>query len=395
MATELDAAFDALVDSLTATADHLRQHPSFADPANQPLAYRFLMRMLLARIEGHLLFDPRQPYFHVLDHRLREGGDNSDQRYAIAKLDGTEAYRIWGTVRSERRVDVQIYANLPTDGQGRMAGFLDFEDLITNDDGSFEVIMSKTRRAEDQNWLELPDDATQVIVRQIYSAWSDGPRGDMHIDRLGGEGSVAELVNADSLAAGFRTAASELSRRAELWPRFVRGYVDNGGWNTMSPPIDPGRLGGVPGRWMCHAVWDLADDEALIVRTWPASGNYQGIQLTDMWFSSLEYANRQTSLSGDQAELSADGSYWFVVSATDPGVANWLDTMGLQQGVILLRFDGTGGVPLPEAHHPTAQKVRVADIASFLPDDTTRVTSSERGAALAARRRHVQIRYDC
>jgi hypothetical protein len=163
--------------------------------------------------------------------------------------------------------------------------------------------------------------------------------------------------------------------------------------NHISVPFDPGSKGGVPGRWMCHGTFDLADDDALIIRTWPASGNYQGIQLADLWFSSLEYANRQTSLTADQSHLSADGSYYFVLSAQDPGIANWLDTTGRRRGVILFRFDGTTEATFDERRYPNATKVRFDQVLSYLPSDTPRVAPAQRRDAIAARRRHVQTRF--
>jgi hypothetical protein len=42
---------------------------------------------------------------------------------------------------------------------------------------------------------------------------------------------------------------------------------------------------------------------------------------------------------------------------------------------------------------PTATKVAVADLAEHLPVDATRVGPEERRDALAARRRHVQVRF--
>ena len=118
----------------------------------------------------------------------------------------------------------------------------------------------------------------------------------------------------------------------------------------------------------------------------------QGIQLADLWFSSLEYANRQTSLTGDQAVLAADGSYWFVVSAEDPGYANWLDTTGRRRGVILLRFDGMNGRPFDPAKTPVARKVRLSELAEVLTEGMPRITPEERSAAIALRRRHLQAR---
>jgi hypothetical protein len=163
--------------------------------------------------------------------------------------------------------------------------------------------------------------------------------------------------------------------------------------NRLSVPFDPASKGGVSGRWMCHGTWELDDDEALVVRTWPASGNYQGIQLADLWFSSLEYANRQTSLTGDQARLSPDGSYHFVIAARDPAVANWLDTTGRRRGVILLRFDGTTEAVFDPEHYPTATKVSLHELSSQLPAVTAMVSPEQRRAEIATRRRHVQRRF--
>ena len=51
-----------------------------------------------------------------------------------------------------------------------------------------------------------------------------------------------------------------------------------------------------------------------------ALGNY--------WWETIDYANHQSSLNGFQAVLDDDGVFRAVVSARDPGVANWLDTAG-------------------------------------------------------------------
>jgi hypothetical protein len=171
------------------------------------------------------------------------------------------------------------------------------------------------------------------------------------------------------------------------------GYIDRLGPNRLSPPFDPGTLGGVPGRWMASGSFDLRPDEALIVTTWPAGGNYQSVQLADLWFSSLEYANRQTSLTADQAHRDDDGAYRFVVSAADPGVPNWLDTMGRRRGAILLRYDGTRCVQFDPREHPTAAVVPVAEIRRHLPATTPTTGPEDRRTALAQRRRHVQRRF--
>jgi hypothetical protein len=351
--------------------------------------------MLIARLEEHVVFDPRQPTFRVIDPRTREGGDNADQRYLSTRLVGGEAYRIWGRVGSARRVEVQIYAGAPfvLGSGGRMASYLTFEQLDVDVDGNFEVIASASPRPG--NWLENPPDATAMLVRQVFGEWGDADPGEVHIDRIGHEGDLLDVVGPAAMAARLRAAADELVERVTLWPEFVRRlYVEAAPANTVSALMDPGRLGGVPDRWMAHGTWELEPDDALVITTWPAPGNYQGIQLCDLWFSSLEYGSRQSSLTGDQAHADADGAYRFVVCGVDPGVENWLDTTGLPRGVFLLRFDGTGGAAIPDAQQPRAVRVRLADLAAALPAGTAPYTPAQRAAQLAARRRHVQRRFN-
>ena len=240
--------------------------------------------------------------FSVLDPRIREGGDNPDQRYLIATLRvarPTASGERWDRLE---RLDFQVYAGnpyLPGDG-GRSASHLDFEDVRLDADGGFEVFAAPTPTGP--NWLENPPDGSRILVRQIYSEWADAAPGEVHIDRLGHEGDAKPAPTGADMAGRLRRAAANLVPHVRIWPEMVRvGYVERLGANRLSPPFDPGTLGGVPGRWMASGSFDLEPDDALIVTTWPAGGDYQGIQLADLWFSPLEYANRQTSLTGDQS----------------------------------------------------------------------------------------------
>jgi hypothetical protein len=74
----------------------------------------------------------------------------------------------------------------------------------------------------------------------------------------------------------------------------------------------------------------------------------------------LEYRNRQSSLNQKQITLEADGSYRLVVAHADPGVPNWLDTEGHDQGSIFWRF------LLPETN-PAAIDCTVVPLASLRP----------------------------
>jgi hypothetical protein len=109
-----------------------------------------------------------------------------------------------------------------------------------------------------------------------------------------------------------------------------------------------------------------------------------------MWFSSLEYANQVSSLTTLQSRASQNGAYHYVVSAEDPGHANWLDTGGIERGVFLLRYDGVQGA-IPKDKYPSAELVDLASLAKRIPG-FAKVSEAERDRTRSARRHHLQLR---
>jgi len=99
-----------------------------------------------------------------------------------------------------------------------------------------------------------------------------------------------------------------------------------------------------------------------------------------------------SSLTTRQSVKSDDGAYYTVVSREDPGHANWLDTGGLSRGVFLLRYDGVMG-DIPATQNPSAELVDVAALEERIPG-FERVTEAERAEVRAARRKHVQLRFN-
>lgn len=387
----LDAALNDFVTAIGETAAVVQSDPAYADARERAAGAIYWAQMLLSRIEADLIQEPDFPFFRVVDFRIREGADNPDQRYLFSPIRGKGAYRIWGRKQGERRVEVQVYSGLPwTPSGGRIVSALTDENLDVDEDGYFEIFLGGKPR--DRNYLPSAPDADMVMVRQIHSDWSESV-GEVHIDRVGFEGRLKPGLSEEEMAQRLRRASMRLREVVPLWPEFGRERYAQAEPNTLTPPWDPSAGGGVIARWMSLGDFELEEGEALVLTTWPAPGNYQGVQLTDLWTSSLEYANRQTSLTGDQAQVSSDGAYRFVISHEDPGVANWLDTTGLRRGYILLRYDGTGGRSIPPEHWPRLEKVRLDQVLNTLPADTPTFSSEERKRAIENRRRHIQKRF--
>ena len=108
----------------------------------------------------------------------------------------------------------------------------------------------------------------------------------------------------------------------------------------------------------------------------------------DVWYQSLDWVNRQSSLNGQQAVVDDDGVFRAVVSHRDPGIANWLDTTGATQGCITYRWNQATNFPVP-----TLELVPFDEVTDHLPADTSRVTSEERSDLLRRRRRGALRRF--
>ncbi len=61
--------------------------------------------------------------------------------------------------------------------------------------------------------------------------------------------------------------------------------------------------------------------------------------LSNIWGgTTLNIVDRTGSLNKVQSVPNDDGSYTYVISPVDPGVANWIDSDGLREGVLTLRM---------------------------------------------------------
>lgn len=390
----------ALADYAKAVADATQtvtQLPAWQGDIDQAGGAAYFAHQLLKNIEDKILQEPDFPLFRILDLRIRDGGDSADQRYLMAEIRGGTAYRVWGNRGKHRRLDFQIFAGEPWSPKGgSVASTLASDDLEVQADGSFEILLSPERPAQHTgNWLKNPAAGTTVIVRQIFGDWKTELPGEVHIDRVGAEGALKPPVDRAEMARRLSAAAEALRLNAKVWPTFAdRLYFAGKPDNTISAPSDPSRLGGLTGRWMASGNYHLKDDEALVLKLWPSvPANYISVQLVDRWMSSLEYANRQSMLNLDQARRASDGAYYFVISGRDPGVPNWLDTVGTERGAILIRYDGMQGRQIPASEFPRVQKMSLAELAKVLPSDTPKVSAEERAADIAERRRHVQRRF--
>jgi hypothetical protein len=182
-------------------------------------------------------------------------------------------------------------------------------------------------------------------------------------------------------------AAAWVEASAPFWSDYMEGARAGMAHNAFGPPTTP--PGGAPNIAYGGGWWELGPDEALVITHDVPDADYWGWTVHHRHrMDSGDFADHLTSTNGVQAEVDADGRVRLVLAHGDPGTANWIDTQGRPEGLLVYRYVGTRTRPVPEA-----LVVPLADVGDHLPADHPRVSPDARRTQLAARRRAVLARY--
>jgi hypothetical protein len=359
---------------------------------------RYLTRFLAAGLRVCLeCDDPDYPCFgRMIENGMSWGLDNPDCNYSWARIRGDAAYRIEGTRGSARHLEFQVNTghmgdgNIPVlagGGDGwRTVSFLSGDELESDAQGRFELRLGAERCSG--NWLALEPDASHLLVRQYFDDWENERPGVFSIERIGAEYPRPALTP-ERLTRHFETLHTWLDAGARSWDQVSRLLLSLEP-NTLivyevSADVD---RPGLHGQSYGMGPYQCAPDEAVILefdvprcRMWSAA-------LTNFWWESLEFGQRQTSLNGHQAELDPDGVFRGVIAHVDPGVPNWLDPEGCPRGTLAVRF--LLAEPTPK---PVLRRVRLSDLPGALPASTPSLSAAERSARIARRNRALQRRY--
>lgn len=367
-------------ERLKAAGDRILESDFPGDERTRTEGYRALTRLLgyATRIELEAA-DPAFPDFvRYGEPHSQWGGPNPDNSYLRAVIDPKQSYRIWADVEGLFQA---IFCQHEGDVQLEQYGVYHERHLDSfeiDDDGFLELILSPDEH--EKNWIPSHPEARFFTIRLYVSDWENHTAPTFHIERIGAEGDAPVAQSAGDLARGLDRAISWVERASTYWNRATRKALETATPNIAEPVrTEPGGADNIAyGR----CLWNLAEDEALIVTTEVPIAQYWGFTIHTMtWFESGDFARRQTSLSGDQIHLDEDGLARLVLSARDPGVPNWIDTEGRQQGLLAYRWAWAETMPTPEA-----ERVKLDDVFDRLPDGHPLISEEERRDQLSLRR---------
>jgi hypothetical protein len=364
------AAFDDLIVALTEIRDRYALDAGrWVDAQEQAEAFRYVGQMLSAMSEMYWEAQPEHPRFvSIVDPGRKLQGDNPDAIYHFARVDGARKYRVSGRIGQECYTSLTLHAAADDGGMaGPLRGDINDRDLTVDTDGRYCLTISRDRAdADGGDWIELDPDTINVIVRSYFqlpkSAQNDS---EVHVD--------IEIECLDVHIRPLALSDGFIGERMNEGIRFLRQVtLGQGAFGGPSPapfvsdqpnlipkPFSFRDSGlPVPGAADIHYAmcrWDLAPDEALVMRGTIPPGPFVNVMLWNAHMQTLEYRGRGSSLNGAQIHFEDDGTFEIWVSAKDPGHPNWLDTDSHRRGSVFWRFL----LPDEDPEQPTSEVVRL------------------------------------
>lgn len=321
-------------------------------------SHRSLMHTLETALVGYFEQDATRPDFRrIVTPSRKLTGDNSDAIYFDAPISGEHSYVIQGSMHGAAYFSLTIEEGAE-DGlmASNTAGVINDNNLEIDSNGHFTVYLGGKPR--DKNWLALTPGASRVTTRHYFeNAVCAASEPDMEprirIECLSSQ-DVPQPPNDASVAAGIRRVSNAVRSRTLGMPPMANGVQP--GFVSLTPncfpaPQPPGDFG--LAAFDAHysmAPFFIGPDEALVITgRWPRC-QFGNVCIWNRFQQTLDYRNRSVSLNRAQTVLEDDGSFRMILSHSDPGLPNWLDTEGNPFGLLFWRFFlATGDVETPQA----------------------------------------------
>ncbi len=323
---------------------------------------------------------------HPVDGRQvpgsRWGIDNPDSVYRVIPISGDERYEIRGRVGRHRMTE--NYFTLWDANMGTVA-VLNGRTMAVDSDGSYTVTVDSSPADGRLNHVQTTPEAHEFYIRDVLLDWGRDDPNHIAVERLGGAPTTPA-----------RTTDEQADATAAMMAHFANftGKLSHGVYKMPANHFDlawsADKVGAMRNQVYVMGRFDLGPDEAFVVDVNDGGAEYFTVPLGNIWGTTLDIVDRTGSLNKAQSVRNEDGSYTYVISPVDPGVANWIDSDGLTEGILTLRmaeFGEAGPQPDLGAHGRVVTLDRLDAEVPSLPA----VSPAERETELA-HRRHAYLR---
>ncbi|MBO0679730.1 hypothetical protein JRC04_19870 [Mycolicibacterium sp. S2-37] len=307
----------------------------------------------------------------------RWGIDNPDSIYRVIPISGDERYEIRGRVGANRMTE--NYFTLWDAHMGTVA-VLNGRTMAVESDGSFVITVDADPADGRPNHVQTTPAAHEFYIRDVLLNWDRDDPNHLAVERISG-----------SAAPPARTLDEQADATAAMMAHFANftGKLSHGVYkmapNNFNLAWSADTVGAMRNQVYVMGRFELQPGEAFVVDVSDGGAEYFTVPLSNIWGTTLDIVDRTGSLNKAQSVPNEDGTYTFVIAATDPGIANWIDSDGLNEGILTLRMAEFGDDGPKEDLGARGRVVALDDLERQVPG-LRRVSPQERATQLADRR---------
>ncbi|GAS86926.1 hypothetical protein [Mycolicibacterium brisbanense] len=366
------------VDAIAEAERLVREAPHIESEADLLEGLQYLAGGISACTHMAFDYDRDHPFLQSGTGPFNKMGlDNPDTLYFGTRVQAGHEYVVTGTRGTTTDLSFQMLGGEYTDSNvPDSETAFDDRALDIAEDGTFE-------------WRVTPKGPAQLVIREVYNDWS-AQRGTLAIARTDTAGTAPPALTRELIEKRYATAGKQLVQRIKTWLQFPQWFYMNIPVNTMvAPRLTPG---GLATQYSSAGHYELKPDQAMVITLPVTDAPYLGFQLGSLWYISLDYINHQTSLNGTQAQADPDGKIRIVVSDENPGVTNWVETLGHAKGFLQFRWQRVSR-ELTEADGPTVELVDLAKVEASLPYyESNKITQEDWRQRIALRQKQIANR---
>ncbi|MDE3086264.1 MAG: DUF1214 domain-containing protein [Acidobacteriota bacterium] len=369
----LDAAWKVWIDAQQAAVETVRSAEAMPRAeVDWAEGYRWVTRLASLAQEWFVeKSDPLHPQLFQAQSEYRKLlVDNPDVRYAFCALDPTRTYRLVGTRGEAAYVGLTFGTPVgkgPSGGRTGTTVQAHLDQFGPGPGGEVEVHFGPPGAMPSPapaHWIELPPETAQLAVRETFFDRAHDRPSELRVELVG---DVAPpVLGVEELAGKLEFAGMFVQFVAATAVQMWHDTTDNvnrlggtSGAHHVTSQEDEVRSHSNPEMTYHGGRWVLGEGEALVVTVHRPETEflYWGLTTATGWMESLDCRYTTTNLNNRTARRSEDGSWRLVVSPTDPGVPNWIDTQGRLEGYMIVRW-----VLADDPPHPSCELVPIASV---------------------------------
>jgi hypothetical protein len=278
----------------------------------------------------------RPSFFDMCSPNRMIGGPNPDGNYYLAMIRGDRRYRITGTRGTSAYLGFQILAGTGLTPR-RMSNYVS-DSQLSLATGEFTLVLSSEEPADldGAHWVNIPADASSVVVREYIGDRSTEELATMQIEALDPD-PLTPLTD-DELADQFTAMAWTLMKLVTLHRTIKPELLETPNTLLTAEAADLGAADTTPDNLYMMGTFRLEPDQALVLDIEPPNTRYWNVTLESIWHECLEPRRRHSSVTSRAVRPDADGRVRIAISGEDLGFGHWLDTGGRHRGFVVVRW---------------------------------------------------------